>query len=586
MPRQMPQPEIKKFSSPNGLTAAAVRLTHTANGKFKKLKKPAPWYRTAWNFYDTIGEYRYACTWVGNLLSRAELEVWEDGKLTKNADATAAMEGFFGGKEGQREMLRQLGTHMTVPGDAYLVGEDQGDEPDKWSVVSALRISNTGRTATNPGVWKVGDTVLDDPLVIRIWRPHPNKYEEADSPSRSVLPILTELENLTKMIASQITSRLSGAGLLLVPSEMSFGSVRAQSKNGDDTDEVTSQSTGIDAFLIELMETIMASIADPEDPAARVPVLMQGPGEHLDKVKLVTFWSELQEQASTLRNELIRRLALGMDMPPEILTGSGELNHWNAWQVEEASIKAHTEPLLQIITSSITEKYLRPYLLGTGMSEEDARRFSIHADTTKIRLRPNRSKEAIELYDRNILSEEATARENGFDPADLMDEKERTQFFMRKVASGSTTPELVAHALNLLGIPIPVDQITVREATEAPSDPSLLEHPERRIPDPTDADVAAANVVVFRALEKAGAKLRTKYPSALVAGAESIPNDSLYRFAQVDDEMVDDLLAGAWDCVTTLGIKASPVVLDAYTRNLLKTNRVHTADSLMASLTP
>lgn len=584
MPRRMPTPEVHTFSGPNGLTAAAVRLTHTANGKTKKLKRPPAWYKTAWGFYDTTGEYRYACSWVGNLLSRAELQVWEDGKLTKNADAIAAMESFFGGVDGQREMLRQTGIHLTVPGDVYLVGEDGGEEPDKWSVVSANRITNIGRTETSPGKWKVGDEELTDPVVIRLWRPHPNKQDDADSPSRAVLPILTELENLSKMVASQIASRLSGAGILLVPNEMTFGSIRDAVKNGDGTD--TSNSAGVNAFLQEFMETIMLGIEDPSDPAARTPILLQGPGEHLDKIKLLTIWSELQEQASTLRTELIRRLALGMDMPPEILTGSGELNHWNAWQVEEASIKAHTEPLLHIITAGITTTFLRPFLVGSGMSVEEARRFTVHADTTKIRLRPNRSKEALELYDRAILSEEATARENGFDTADLMDDKQRTNFYTRKVAAGSTTPELVAHALNLLGIPIPIEMIQVQEVpTEAPQPRSLQEHPERPIPDVQDAEVAAANVVVFRALERAGAKLRTKYPQSLVAGGDKVANDKLYRYAKVDNaEVVDDLLAGAWDCVDSLGLATAPAVLDTYVRHLLTTNRPHTPEFLAAHL--
>lgn len=580
MPRE-PQPEIQTIQGPNGLVAAAVRLTRTASGKPKKVRRPAPWYRRAWGFFDTIPEYHYACTWVGNLLSRAELVIWEDGKLTTNQVALDALASFFGGPDGQREMLRQTGTHLTVPGDVYIVGEDQGDAPDKWSVVSATRISNVGWTATTPGTWKVGDRELDDPIVIRLWVPHPDKQEDADSPSRAVLPVLAELENLSKMVASQILSRLSGAGILKVPSEMSFGSVRS----GVPVEgEEAARAQGIDAFLVEFMETIMLGIQDPEDPAARTPIILAGPGEYLQYVEHLTIWTELQETAKSMRDECVRRIALGMNMPPEVLTGAGELNHWNAWQVEEASIKAHTEPLLQVITSGLTDSWLRPFLMDSGMSEEEARAFSVHADTTKIRLRPNRSKEAIELFDRALLSGEATARENGFDTADFMNAEERVEFFKRKVAGGSTTPELVAWALNLLGIPMPPqDLVQVRETpTEERPTPSLQEHPERRIPNVQDADIAAANVVVFRALEKAGAKLRTKYATALVAGADAVANERLYRYAHVSEDMVDDLLASAWDCMEPLGITIAPVTLDGYVRRLFQTNFEHRPEALRA----
>jgi len=579
MPREQ-KPEVATASGPNGLIASAVRLTGRANGKPAKKPAKAPaWYSLAWEFYDTIGEYRYAVTWVGNLLSRARLEVWEDGKPTKNADAIEALQSLFGGEEGQREMLRQLGTHLTVPGDCYIVGEDMGEEPDAWSVVAANRISKVGDN------WKIGKAVLDNPLVIRIWRPHPQKADAADSPSRAVLPILDEIDGFSKYVKAQLSSRLTGAGVLAIPSEITFGTVRGLLDKDASGAEVATSSSGIDAFLREFIDTVSTATVDPADASARVPIILQGPGEFLDKVQHITFWSELDAQAKELRDEAIRRLALGMDMPPEILTGTGEMNHWNSWQVEEASIKSHTEPLLQIITTSLAEAYLRPYLEeAAGMSKEDARKFTFHADTAKIRLRPNRSKEAIELYDLGELSAEAMLRENGFDPADAMGDDERKVWLTKKVAGGSTTPELVAWALKLMGVDVPASALVTETApTEAPSDPSLLEHPTRDLPDSGDG-IAAAAAVMFRAMERAGARLKNKYKSYLVPGAESVPNERVYRYAHITPDMVDDLLVGAWDCVDTLGIKVSPLALDRYARHLLTTNEPFHPKQLSAAL--
>jgi len=567
----MPRPaqrEVVTVEGPNGLIAAAVRLT--GGNKTKKPKRAPSWYALAWQFYDTIGEYRYAVTWVGNLLSRATLEVHENGKPSKNPEALAAMASLFGGVEGQREMLRQLGTHLTVPGDAYIVGEDMGDAPDRWSIVAANRISQQGDGQT--AIWKVGNTTLEDPLVIRIWRPHPQKQDEADSPSRAVLPILSEIDQLTKMVAAQVSSRLTGAGIMTLPSEISFGSVRGINDTGATTD------TGIDAFLRELVETINTAVSDPTDASARTPIILQGPGEYIDKVNHLTFWSQLDEHAKELREENIRRLALGMDMPPEILTGTGDMNHWNSWQVEEASIKAHTEPLLQIITTSLTDAYLRPYLEASGMSEEEARAFTIYADTSKIRLRPNRSKEAIELYNEGALSMAAMVRENGFDPSDIMDDKERAAWLTKKVAGGSTTPELVAWALNILGVPIPAQALVVPEAqpTEARPDPSLQDHPTREIP--VQDAIPAASVVVWRALERAGARLKSKHPGLLVPGGDRVTNDVVYRYANIPDDVIDDLLVGAWECTAALGITVPPTKMDAYARHLLMSNEPFSVD--------
>lgn len=570
MPRRQ-QFEATVYATPHARVAAATRLTMRKGEDKKPPRDDTNWQNRAWLWYDTIGEYRYACAWVGNLLSRALLFVTENGKPTTNDDAMQAMDSLFGGHDGQREMLRQLGIQFTVAGEAYIVGEDGGEDPgDRWWVVAASEISKAGE------VWKVGKKEINDPLVMRLWRPHPRANNKPDSPSRAILPILSEIDGLTKHVSAQIDSRLAGAGILLLPDGISFATT-ASSSGGDHN--VTGE---LDPFLEELMETMMLAIRDRSDASALVPIILQAPGEHLDKVRHVTFSTPLDEQSIELRKEAIRRLALGMDMPPEILTGTGEINHWGAWQVEEASIKAHTEPLLHIITDSLTEGYLRPYLEGAGMTEEEARNFTIQADTSSMRLRPNRSKEAIELYDRAMLSREATVRENGFDEADMMDDGEKRDFFTQKVASGSTTPELVAEALRILGLPFSMPQETI-SVQEARPDRSLLEHPENNPPDMEDRRIisdeaaAVAEVVVFRALERAGNRIKSKYKDRISLGAENVPPHTLYRFtANMQSPEVDDILMDAWSCLAALPpipVKAS--VLDSYVRNLIDNNYPH-----------
>lgn len=576
MPRSRVQYESQVLATPRATIASATRLTMRG-----KDDKPAPrddtgWQKTAWERYDTIGEYRYACSWVGNLLSRASLFPAQNGKITTDADAVAAMEALFSGPDGQREMLRQLGTHFTVAGEAYLIGEDGGDEPgDRWWIIAASEVSKPG------GQWQIGKKPINNPLVIRLWRPHPRINSKPDSPSRAVLPILAEINGLSEHIAATIDSRLAGAGMLLLPDGITFATTSATTGEGDDAK--TALNGDLDAFLDELMQTMMQAIRNRSDASALVPILLQAPGEHLEHIRHLTFSTPFDEQSVELRKESIRRLALGMDMPPEILTGTGDINHWGAWQVEEASIKAHTEPLLHVITSSLTDGYLRPYLEGLdGWDEERAREFTIEADTTKMRLRPNRSKEAIELFDRAALSKEAMVRENGFDEGDIMPEKEVTQFFTEKVAGGSTTPDLVAQALQILGVPV-FTVPEVAEVQEGRPTRSLLEHPENVPPDLegrrviSDEAAAVAEVVVFRALERAGNRIKSKYKDHISMGAENVPAHTLYRFTtRLDGEMTNDVLSDAWSCLASLPpipVKAS--VLDSYVRSLIANNHPH-----------
>jgi hypothetical protein len=581
MPRRS-QFDSQVVAVPQARIASATRIKGTSTAQ--KPKEDVNWQKTAWVWYDTIGEFRFACSWVGNILSRALLYAAEDGKPTDDPDAVAAMEALFNGPDGQREMLRQLGIQFTVAGEAYLVGEDGGNDPlDDWYVVAASEL-----TRAPDGTWRVGKKDIGNPLIIRLWRAHPRLQNRADSPARAVLPILSEIDGLTKHVAAQIDSRLAGAGILLMPDGISFATAtQTTDANGDPKINVTGD---LDPFLQELMDTMMTAIKNREDASALVPILLQTNGEYLDKVRHLTFSTPLDQMAIELRQEAIRRLALGMDMPPEVLTGTGDVNHWGAWQIEEASIKAHTEPLLHVITDSLTDGYLRPYLEGLeGWDEERARHFTIQADTSKMRLRPNRSQEALELYDRAILSKEATARENGFDPMDMMSDAGRAEFFTEKVAGGSTTPELVGEALRDLGVNVSVPPPTAQDSIpvqEARPTPSLLDHPTQDPPDPdrtrevvSDEAAAIAEVVVFRALERAGNRIKSKYRDHISLGAENVPPHTLYRFtSRLDKPEVDDVLMDAWSCLASLPpIPITAATLDGYTRNLIITNQPHDA---------
>lgn len=575
MPRERSVVRAQLVAAP--LISSGVNLSRKLSAGKKVKVRSQGWQTEAWRFFDVIGEFRQACTWPGNLLSKARLFPIKGGKPTTDQAAVDAMAAFFGGPEGQSEMLRTLPTHLTCAGEGYIVGFDKADATSDWAVLSSSAIQRSGAG------FRIDGDDYDDVLVIRVWRPHPRDVKEADSPSRAVLPVLAELESLTKRVAAMSDSRLTGNGLLLLPSEITFPATPNTVNAGDPANTQLSVQNQADQLAQLFMDVASRAIQDPESAAAMIPLIMQAPGEYIDAAKHLTFWSELDAQAPELRSEAIRRIALGMDMPPEALTGTGEMNHWNAWALEEAAIKSYTEPFLAMITASLTEGYLRPALEATGMSAEDAAEYAIGADTSGLRLRPNRSKEAQELYDRGALSAEALLRENGFDPVDAMTGEERREWFIRKVASGSTTPELVEAALRALGAeldPGPIESVP----TEARPTPSLRDHPVRNPPPipvgsgtgSEGAALAAAEVMVFRALERAGNRLKNK----LGPNRPDCPAADLYLFIpRRNPDEITDLLDDAWSCVDRFdcGVPASTMAaqLDLYTRMLLQERRPH-----------
>lgn len=549
------------------------------------------WQNLCWNFYDIIPPYHYGVDWVGNLLSKAKLVVLENGAETTNQSALDGLASFFGGVDQQGEFLRQAGIHMTVPGELYIVSYDDEDGDECWDVVASTEIRRDGLNQ-----WKITGREIVPTFVMRCWRPHPRKGNIADSPSRALLNTLGEIDMLYKYVNAQGDSRLTGNGILFLPSQMSFPSV--PQTNADGT--VTMVPGDVSSFLKQIYDTAVVAKKNPESAAARLPILAQADGEWLDKITHKTFWSEFDEQVPNLRKEAVTTLAQGMDMPPEVLLGTAGINHWNAWQVEEASIKAHTEPLLALIVASLTSGYLRPYLVGGGMDAETAKTFTLGADTSAMRLQPNRSKEAIELYDRGELSAAAMLKENGFDPSEKMELPELKMWLAKQIAStsGGTTPDQIAAASRIIGLTLP-DGIAVRETitdsldkpNEKPNNntPSLEDHPPAKGAPPSGPPsraaiesraallMAAAEPIVYRALERAGNKMKTRFKErpADVAATE------LYRFIALTPEDVTAVLEGAWDGVarstTTLGVEAGRLTtaLDGYVRMLFFTHAEH-----------
>lgn len=558
---------------PKALLASAKRFTGAGDPSRTASRGGTGWQDAAWHFYNTIGEYAYAVNWVGNLLSRAKLYATKDDgdgprKLPSSDPASQYLDALFLDQQGKATALQQIGVHYTVAGEAYIVGTD-GPDGDQWEVVAASRISQQN------GTWLVDLVPLTgNPFIMRIWRPHPVEKGCATSPSRAALPILSEIERLTMHVAAQVDSRLISAGIVFLPNEMTFAVI-------DEAGNVITGSS--DLFVQTLQDVASRAIQNRDSASALVPIVISADGESLDKPNHMKFWSDLDAQAIELRTEAIRRLALSMDMPPEILTGQGDSNHWSAWSIDESAIKSHTEPLLARIADDLAVGYLRSMLVQDGMLPEEARSYGIGVDTTEMRLRPNRSEEAMELYDRGVLNAATLVEETGFKVDNIQDSAEHKRWFLDKVASGQTTPELVEAALRALGV-----VLDVQADPDAPDDrpdqhearptPSLNDHPSLDMPDPNEIALAAScEVLVFRALERAGNRLKNKIQRKIpgVGAAET------YMFHKVDTGTLDFVLEDAWTAVDRFASKygADPQrlsdCLDAYTRAIMVEQKPH-----------
>jgi hypothetical protein len=553
------------------LVASAVRLPRVKPGKVAVAEG---WQALAWSYYDSCPELRFTANWVGNIMSRAELvtveEAGQTDKTLESGSAYEALAAYFDGQYGQAEMLRSTGIHLTVAGECYhfFIAED-----NEWHVIAVGKVKEhgSGKNAYVEVEWN-GEKrkVTEKDILIRVWNPHPIDPVRADSPVRANLEVLAEIDRCNKHIQATLVSRLAGAGILFIPQDITF-------PVPEDADPSASSA---DVFMAVLGEAMSNPIQEPGAASAYVPIVVQAPGDSLNQIKHLTFWSEVSSSVREMRDAAVKRLALGMDIPPEVLLGMADSNHWNAWLVDEASVKAHTEPRLACVTNAITTAYLQPALEGV---ESDPKQYAVVADTSNIRLRPNRSKEALELYDRGALNEEAVRRETGFEAEDAPDPAQFNEWLLRKIALGSTSPEQTQAALEALNVPVAAPVDTGAEANrERPpridNRRSLDEHPTRDIPS-DDALIAACDVLVYRALERAGNRLRT---SANFTGKD--PASDVYLSVKPTPRSIDTLMGDAWSCLPRVleghDVDRVTPILDGYVRGLLLTQTPHSRDTL------
>ena len=89
--RVMARP-VKHGDSPNAVLASARRMSNLPNATIRSAMKADAWQPTAWNYLDTIGEYRYSVTWVGNTMSKARLTILKNGEPTTDPVAVEALD--------------------------------------------------------------------------------------------------------------------------------------------------------------------------------------------------------------------------------------------------------------------------------------------------------------------------------------------------------------------------------------------------------------------------------------------------------------------------------------------------------------
>lgn len=427
---------------PRAMTAAAARvnvLDRTATKRLARLRQP--WQSEGWVFRRNLGELRYATAYLGNSVARIR---FFPGVYVPGEDEPVAVEDGFGaagipeqlaidardsmerlaagGPIALGAMQKSLTESFEIAGECYLIGTvDPIERTEEWQIRSTSEtvITNDGRFGIRsaPSSGSVGDEIewveAETTFVTRLWWPDPEWRVLADSPVRAVLDILEELLLLGKDVRATARSRLANNGILGIPSELEVIPASAIDIDPD-----------ADPFLSEFLATAAAALTDEGSAASVVPILVKGPGEHIDKIKHIPIERKVHEGNTAQRTELITRLATGLDLPAEVLTGKADLNHWTAWQVDDDSFRHHIEPIVVVECDALTVGHLWTDLEARGWAPDLVRKVVVWYDPTALVTHPDRSDDAFKAWDRMAISDKALRGYLGFPDTDEPTEQE------------------------------------------------------------------------------------------------------------------------------------------------------------------
>lgn len=509
--------------SPLGSLVASARRVKEETIRGQRSSAPgtsaSSWQADAWDMYDLVGELRFIANTLAGRMGQARFYV---GRVGAGDDDPVPIEDqrwqdlldqVGHNNAGRSQLIVRLALNMFVAGEAWLVGvpddllpaavvSSMGEslpslpppltpsipravtEPNSLPMVDlnwfACSVSEITTDSTGLITVRLGENssehIVTSPealQLIRVWRPHPRKVWEPDSPTRSSLPVLRELVGLTMHISAQVDSRLAGAGVL-VYAQSAQRAMRLAA--GLTPDPSTDDATGSDPFTEALLEAMITPISDRSSASALVPLLVAVPDEAVSLFNHLTFSTPLDAEARPLRDEAIRRLALGLDCPPELLLGTAGVNHWGAWLVQEDVITTHIEPGLALLCDALTTQFLWPVLLATGMVStwDEAQEFAVWYDVGHMIIRPDRSNDAKDLFDRGELSG-ATLRESaGFnedDAAPLPPGVPSDPAVVAALELVKASPDLLRDP-GLAGVVAQIRGVLTPGATASPSAPS------------------------------------------------------------------------------------------------------------------
>lgn len=482
--------EPAHYGAERGMVASAEKIDlkkpETTAGVLTTNRPWSEWQGEAWEYYDAIGEIKYAFGLLGAVMSRiriyAALNIDPDAVpastvairrrsagqtdeetatdvrdlMTPPDDVTDEVMDYMeqlvrdlaSGRGGMPGLLRSFALNISVAGEVYLTkidGRWQFRSTEEIRIRDADRVAllRTMRSLVSTSTGVMGERELPEGTYIgRIWRAHPRFSGEPDSSMLGLREMCDELLTLQRLVRTLARSKMN-AGMVFVPDTITS----ASSSAGED---IENEEAEADAFEQEFNQAMIVPATDETSAGTVAPMLARGPADDGDKIKYITFDRKTDRELVDRLDRTLERILQGIDIPKDVVTGLANVKYSNAINIDESLYKAHVEPMALLLVDSLTSIFLIPALKAKfpDLSDESLEKIVVWYDPTEVVTKPDPADAADRLHSKFALSDDALRRAHGFADTDAPDQDE----IANRLAKEKTTipPEIAAELIKYL----------------------------------------------------------------------------------------------------------------------------------------
>jgi len=544
--------------APSVLRASGVKIGRMSADQLRIVAgNRQPWQSLAWRYRDMIGELRFALQFRARAISRVRFYVAEiisdddepipvdlrndddaekRARVTLPEDLCAAAE-----EELERlplgagyEFLGVWSENFDVAGDCWLHGyTDKLTGEEVWKIRSVEAIDVQGRTLTVKNELGQPRAIkIDEEELHRLWVPHPAHPHLGDSALNALQDVLEDICLVGREMRAVSRSRIMSNGILFVTDSM------AEQRNTREDAETPVERRR--AWMADLEAAMLAPIANEGDAGGVVPIVLTGTEA---EIKAVRYERLAREESPILLEKLAKalgRMGNSLDIPPEILTGMADVNHWSAWQIDNSTFRHHLEPSIRLMVDSLTGSFLRAALAKRGFPPEQVKRVRIWYDAGQITENPNRRQDALDALDHILIGPAAGREALGFNDGDAPTAEEALQMIAAKNGiDTSTAAHILAWAAREDGAALPA----------LPQPAQLPPGRQQEPPEQADPDPAAPGGTGAPDTAPDGITASTRPPAALLAASTldgyRIDDTAARDLGDIDTALRDQILAAA-----------------------------------------